>query len=36
VTTPTPRRVLAFVIVARLALPAFTGSIDLYLRADTP
>jgi len=36
VTTPTPRRVLAFVILPGVVVPAFTGSIDLYLRAHTP
>lgn len=33
---PTRRRVLGFAILAGLCPPAFTGALDLYLRARTP
>ena len=36
VERPTRRRVLAFVPLANIAAPAFTGVIDLALRARTP
>ena len=36
VMAPTRRGVLAFVVLAGIVVPAFTGAIDLYLRAHTP
>jgi hypothetical protein len=36
VERPTRRRVLTFVALAGIAAPAFTGVIDLVLRARTP
>jgi hypothetical protein len=35
VTDPQRGRVLAFVVVAGVCIPAITGALDLYVRAHT-